>query len=267
MRVPNSMVVWGLAAGLAAQHPPSEGIGRFQGAGMRVEDALNEEEGEMEHRLQAWRFPREGFTTWRYGQDWSIFSAQHQFEWRISAQDLGPRQRSWGDLEVGYAYQAMGGEDARSALGLGLMAVLPTGDWRRGFGAGAPGLELEIPYSTLLGERWAWHLNAGASWIPRARTEAGERHLLRGQRLAQGLVFQPRHGLQLLLEADISRATDAGGGWEREAWVQPGLRVVQRLSPNLVLAPAIGFPIGVGRHAGEWGVLFQLGFEHRFEGR
>lgn len=265
MKVHMGVVAWSLLVGLTAQ--AQEGIGRFQGAGMRVEDALNEEEGEMEHRLQAWRFPKDGFTTWRYGQDWSLFSERHQFEWRISAQDLGPRRRGWGDLEVGYVYQAMGGEDARSALGLGLMAVLPTGDWRRGFGAGAPGLELEIPYSRLLGERWAWHLNVGAAWIPRARTEEGERHVLREQRLAQGLVFQPRPGLQLLLEAEVSEEREGSEAWEREAWVQPGLRVVKRLSPRLAIAPAIGFPIGVGRRAGEWGIVFQLSFEHRFQGR
>jgi hypothetical protein len=73
------------------------------------------------------------------------------------------RRQGLGDILLNYRYQLIGDGNAKVAVSPRFSVLLPTGNARKGFGAGAPGVQLNLPVSVVLSRHFVTHWNAGAT--------------------------------------------------------------------------------------------------------
>ena len=155
-----------LAAPGARAQEAEEGAEEAEVTGFLVEEAYNQEAGELQQIL-SWTRLRGGAWSLDYSQEWPLWSVRHQLEVGIPLQRVGARgagfQTGIGDMEVGYRYQLLGGEDARLTLSPGLELTLPTGSESRGLGEGSTEVEVALPATLRFGPRLFTHTSVGVS--------------------------------------------------------------------------------------------------------
>jgi hypothetical protein len=98
----------GVAAGAAEPRP----IDGFSDHSFLIEEAYNQEQGEVQHTLKAvYRndFRRRGWS-FDFEQEWWLFSEDHQVAFSIPSiqiREEGEKQRGVGDLLIEYRYQLL----------------------------------------------------------------------------------------------------------------------------------------------------------------
>ena len=170
---------------------------------------------------------------------------------------------------MNYRYQLVGDGEARVAVAPRLTVLLPTGDSRRGLGAGSTGVQISLPASTVLSEKWVTHWNAGATLTPSARNGQGEKANTFGFNFGASLIWLGKDFNALVETAWSSAETVTGPGRtdRTTTWlVSPGARWAYNFASGLQIVPGIGFPIGLGSSRGQYSILLYLSFEHPFWG-
>lgn len=232
-----------------------------------IEEAYNQEPGVVQH-ISTLNWNEES-ASWQasFTQEWPVTSQRHQLSYTLLYLDASG-SRGWGDAAVNYRFQVRGIEGGPVAIAPRLTLLLPTGDAREGLGAGAPGLQVNLPVSARLAERWVGHWNAGTSFVRDAEGRGGAEADLTAVNLGQSLIWLARPRLNILLEASwtSAEAVVADGGTERERafFVSPGLRFAIDRASGLQIVPGLALPVGVGPSAGEWSIFFYLSLEHPF---
>ena len=201
-----------LASPAASQAPPPIRDNSFI-----IEEAYNQEPGVVQHILL---FARDRATRdWELGftQEWPFVSQDHQLSYSVPLVRAGG-SAGVGDVALNYRYRWLAGSRTESVIRLS--ALLPTGNARRGMGAGGAGVEINLPVSLEIGRALAAHWNAGGSVIPSARAEDETRGNARELFAGASVVWLVHPALNLLAESVWSRAesparrADAGrGGW------------------------------------------------------
>ena len=241
-----------------------------------IEEAYNQEPGVVQH-ISTFLASGEG-DGWAtsFTQEWPAPNQRHQLSYTLAAAEVDlveapggeSTERGFGDVAINYRYQATGVGGGPVAFAPRLSLVLPTGDEEKGLGAGARGLQANLPLSAELGARCVGHWNLGGSWFGDAKAPSGAEADLSSVTLGQGLVWLVRPKLNLMLEASWTRAQvlDENGRREHEEvfLVSPGLRWAIDLPSGLQIVPGLAVPIGVGPSDGEWSVFLYLSFEHAF---
>jgi len=205
-----------------------------------------------------------------FEQEWPAPSMTHQLSYTIplARGDTDGEGFFLGDVELAYRYQLLGEANPRVALAPKIGLSIPTGDWKKGQGAGAPGIEVRLPLSVVLTERVFSHSNLASAFVPRARNASGERATLSSYLAGQSLIFAAHPNLHLMLEAVWARTTEVTGPGdttpERSFVISPGLRGAINFRSGLQIVPGIAIPIGVGPSSGERSVLLYLSLEHPF---
>ncbi len=141
---------------------------------------------------------------------------------------------------------------------------MPSGDSGRGFGAGGAGVQINLPVSAALGERFVGHFNLGGTWIPSARTAAG-RGPSTGLNVGQGLIWLAHQNVNLMLETAYAiTEVDTAAGVERSdsLVVSPGVRGALNLPFGLQVVGGLAFPFGFGPSSGTRAAIAYLSFEH-----
>jgi len=203
---------------------PSERIRTLEGNAFLVEEAYNLEE----HRVgQAATFARSrgGDFTATAGQDWPLFSERHQIGWAQPLARQGTVAGA-GDAVLNYRYQLLGDEDPVTAAPH-LAVSLPTGDARRGLGAGGVGLSLNVPFSVRVSGALALHANVGAGVLPSGRRPGGAATSAWSVLAGQSVALAVHENLHLLAEVLWTRAEiRAAGAGERvdTLLLSPGVR-------------------------------------------
>jgi hypothetical protein len=266
-----------LAASIAAAGPPVGAADRISDGIMDnsflVEEAYNQEPGVVQHitsGLISWerldgaddRSLVLGFT-----QEWPVPGQKHQLSYTIPYTRLeGPdaSDDGIGDVFVNYRYQAHYDGSKLSAFAPRLSLILPTGDPDRGLGNDTLGLQLNLPYSRALGDRFYVHTNAGATLLPDA-ADGVDRQLFHVG--ASGIVAATRT-LHVLLEGVgvWNEVVDGSGQDDREfvALVSPGARYAFNLESGSQLVLGAAAPFGATGSAPDFGLLLYVSFEHRF---
>ena len=112
------------------------------------------------------------------------------------------------------------------------------------------------------------HLNAGATYTPRAHDSRGNRAATLDYTLAQSIVWHVLPRFDLMLEAAWNRAQDVTGpertARSSELLLAPGVRTAFDFASGLQVVPGPAFPIGVGPSRGEQNVFLYLSLEHPF---
>lgn len=233
-----------------------------------IEEAYNQEAGVIQH-INTFRRDRNGDFEFTFTQEIPVFSQRHQFSYTLPAFRAGDSDggRGLGDVLLNYRFQIV--DNDRIAIAPRATLVLPTGDEREGLGAGGTGFQFNVPISTKLSRRFVAHTNAGATFIPRAQGDSGERSATQNYLFGQSLVWLARPRFNVLLEAlyeDTESVIGADVTERDNAFtLNPGVRWAHNFRNGLQIVPGISVPLGVGQSRGERGVFFYLSFEHPFK--
>jgi len=236
-----------------------------------VEEAYNQEPGVVQHfQLFLWDWKSGGWA-WTFSQEWPVPRLTHQLSFtallaRVERQ--GSAATGLGDLALNYRYQLVGDGNAKVAVAPRLSVFFPTGSYARSLGAGAAGIQVAVPASVVISDRFVTHWNAGIAWTPQARGEQGERAALVIPSVGASVVFLAKPNWNLLLESLWVRTESVAGPHSVEIGqtllVSPGLRYAWNLRSGLQIVAGIGVPIGIGPSRGQYSALFYLSFEHPF---
>jgi len=245
----------------------------LQGSDMLIETAYLQDDDELEHRFT---FSRTGTRAWSFvfTEELPLGNEKHQLGISIPSHFLktdAGRTRIFGDVQLGYNYSLLGGEESRFAISPGVEMTLPTGGEREGEASNGVGVSLNLPVSVALSDRFASNSAFEFSYARSARNAAGEKADLKGFELGQGLVWFARPKLNFVVEAIWERSQEfddeQGRQWESELFVSPGVRWAHTFKNGLVVVPAFGVPIGFGPSRGDNRFFFSISFEHSLKRR
>lgn len=236
-----------------------------------IEEAYNQEEGVVQTIQTFSRTFGSGDWIYTLTQEWPVPKETHQLSVTIPVQgvttDAG-RAQGLGDVELNYRYQLVGNGDAKVAVSPRLTLVLPAGDHRRSLGAGGLGIQVSLPASVVLSDHFVAHVNAGATFTPKATDVSGETASLTSLNAGQSVVWLAHPRFNLLVEAVATsvQAFAGDGGTERhlDVLVSPGARYAFNLPDDLQIVTGLAVPIGVGRNHGQRSLLLYFSVELPF---
>lgn len=237
-----------------------------------VEEAYNQEFGVVQHIQNFQRFWNSKDWIYTFTQEWPVdVSPRNQLSYTLMALHSGDRPASgggFGDVILNYRYQLLGTGDSKVAFAPRVSALLPTGNYRVGQGAGGAGIQGLLPLSVVLTKKLVTHWNAGATIIPNARNAAGETGATFGYNFGQSFVWLTHPRFNVLLETVFNRGQQVTSSntttWTSDLLLSPGIRWAYNFKNGLQIVPGIAAPIGLGPSGGEKGVFLYLSFEHPY---
>ena len=233
-----------------------------------VEEAYNQEDGVVQHISM---FQRLSTGDWGFTQtdEWPLRSLKHQLSITLAGTHSGDQPGSgfgWGDTAINYRYQLVGDGDAKYAIAPRLSLLLPTGSASLERGYGGVGCQTDVPLSIQHNRYLVTHWNAGATWVPRAQNDLGQRANSLGFNLGQSTVWLIRPRFNALVETIWNSQPQiiAPGKTVSQSsiFISPGIRWAYNFRNGLQIVPGIGLPVGVGPSTGQTGAIFYLSFEH-----
>ena len=238
-----------------------------------IEEAYNQDPGVVQHISLFRKDPRSGEWAASFTQEWPVGGIKNQLSYTVNYlrvdTDAGGLT-GFGDLALNYRYQLVGDGEARLAIAPRFTLFVPTGSASKGLGQGGPGLQLGIPASLVLSDRFVVHGNLGFTWTSSEKDAAGDEGNAVSGYAGGSVVWLARSNFNVLLEGLWSRGqlviaphrTRA----DSSAFVSPGIRWAYGpdAKQGLQIVPGIAFPVGVGPSHGRYGVLVYLSFEHPF---
>jgi hypothetical protein len=253
--------------GVAAPWTHSRGDEPIADNSFLVEEAYNQESRVVQH-IGTWMRGRDGGWAFGFTQEWPLGGQRHQISYTVPLQHLpGHAGGASGlaDLSLNYRMQCMGVGGGAVAFAPRLSLLVPTGDERRGLGAGGTGMEVNLPLSVKIGDRWVAHTNAGAAWVRASGEGADATPPARRFRAAQSLVWLAGSRVNALLELAWQHdAIRAALDDEDFLLLSPGLRWAYNLAAGTQIVPGIAVPIGLSPSRGEHALYLYLSVEHGF---
>jgi len=255
-----------LAATAFAASAGAEAPAKIQDNSFLLEEAYNQEPGVVQH-IQAFQYLTKDKTwTASFTEEWPWKGQKNQLSVTLPVEHFPApgNDTGLGDVGLNYRYQAL--LDDRVAASPRVTLLLPTGDEEDGFGAGALGYQVNMPFSVDLSDRWVTHWNFGATYTPDSRAAGSVRADTLGFNAGFSVIHVLSDRLNLMMEtAATSEETPLpAGGTERNDtfFLNPGVRGALNFESGLQVVPGLAFPIGVGPSDGEHGVFLYLSFEH-----
>ncbi len=255
------------ATGAGAQVPAS--VPSISDNSFLMEEAYNQEPGVVQHisTLQLFR----GADAWAYTftQEWPLFGRTHQLSFTLPIQRThngASVATGLGDVAVNYRFQLAAAE--RLSVAPRFSLLLPTGRAKSDLGAGALGVQVNVPASVVVARKLVTHWNAGGTVTPSAQNPVGDKATTVAYNLGASVVWLARPTFNALVEIVWTReeaVVSAGRTAASDALsISPGIRWAYNFSSGLQIVPGIAYPIGLGPSAGDDAVLLYLSFEHPF---
>lgn len=238
-----------------------------------IEEAYNQEHGVMQH-ISTFRKAIRG-EGWEYSftQEWPWNPApKSQLSYTLFAVSGGVPGAGggMGDILLNYRYQLLGEGDEAVWFSPRASLLVPSGDSRRGRGAGGVGMQFNLPVSWQVADKWVTHWNAGATIVPRAKNALGDKAGTVGYFLGQSFIYQASPVFNVMLETVMDHGQSVvapdRAAWERvSVTLNPGFRWAHNFASGLQIVPGIAFPVEVSNSGrGNWGIFLYLSFEHPF---
>jgi hypothetical protein len=250
-----------IATSAAAQTTASQPI---EDNSFLIEEAYNQEKGVIQYINSFYR-TRNGDFAYGFTNEFPVGGQRHQFSYTVQAIRSGTNV-GVGDTFLNYRYQLHGmKEEDKVAVSPRFSVILPTGNYRRGTGAGAVGYQFNLPVSVTHSKLIVTHWNAGLTVTPRARNAQGDRANATSFNLGQSTVFLIKPNFNFLVETVWNRnaVVTAPSVTSRSysLLVSPGIRWAWNFKNGLQIVPGLAAPIGVGPSYGERGLFLYLSFE------
>ena len=236
-----------------------------------IEEAYNQERGVVQTIQTFTRAAGAGDWVYTLTQEWPVPDEKHQLSVTIPIQGLsgpGGFARGVGDVALNYRFQFLGDGKASVAVSPRATLLFPTGDERRTLGSGGYGLQIGLPLSVVLSERFVAHTNLGATHVFSAKSFTGATADLTSVNAGQSVVWLARAGFNVLVEAVVASNQvfgDDGSAIRRtDALVAPGVRAAFNLPGDLQVVAGLAVPIGVGSSRGQNSLFLYLSAELPF---
>jgi len=253
-------------APLAAQEPGESGP--IADNSFLIEEAYNQEAGVVQH-ISTFARP-DGGGAWGYSftQEWPLRGMKRQLSYTIPVQQEDGSGTGLGDVALNFRYQLAGDGGDGLHLAPRLSLLLPTGDERRGRGAGGLGLQANLPLSIRPAPQLALHGNAGLTWTPKSKNPVGQTARTVNANLGGSAIWLLCPTFNLMVEL-LWLSTEQVVGPDRRVreeslFLNPGVRGAFNFSSGLQIVPGVAYTIGLGDSAGEDGLFLYLSFEHPF---
>jgi hypothetical protein len=236
-----------------------------------IEEAYNQPVHVVQHISTFQRAQQGGGWMYSFTQEWPLLAQRHQVSLGVPLQRLAdgvPGVTGVGDVAVNYRYQIAGVDGGALAAAPRLSLLLPTGDVNRGMGSGAAGAQVNLPVSLQLTPWLVTHWNAGATFVPGARNDAGAKAATTGYNLGQSFIWLARPTLNLMLETSWTSTesvlADDLTERSRALYVAPGVRYAINLKSGMQIVPGAAYVMGTGPSRGDRSVFTYLSIEHAF---
>jgi len=237
-----------------------------------IEEAYNQEPGVVQF-IQTYQY-LDPVHEWGYSftNEIPVTDETHQFSYVIpvlkkngatSADD----KTQIGDVLLNYRYQLLNTEKISIAPRISL--ILPTGDYKNGFGNGVAGFQFNQAVSIAFNERWTNHWNAGFTYTPDAKDTAGDTASLFGFNFGTSVIYNVTPKTNLLCEFVMNNNEAVAGqnlkSTESTYYVVPGIRQAFKAGEETEIVPGIGALLGVGPSAidHERGIFVYLSIESK----
>lgn len=147
--------------GLAQQASKEKEEAGIQDNSFLVEEAYNQEYGVVQHIQTFQRFWNTHSWGYSYTNEWPVDAApRHQLSYTVPVMNLADGSGTGlGDIALNYRYQLIGNGEAKVAFAPRFTLLVPTGDYKRGQGAGATGYQGMLPVSWVHNQRFTTHWN------------------------------------------------------------------------------------------------------------
>jgi len=239
---------------------------KIQDNSFLLEEAYNQEAGVVQH-IQSFEYlSKSKDWVYTFTQEWPVPKETHQFSYTIPVVHMTDPTNSSGigDIALNYRYQAVLKDHI--ALAPRFSVILPTGDYKKGLGTDSVGLQVNIPLSVELSEKFVTHWNLGATYTPNSKEPGGAKADTTAFNYGASLIYLATENFNLMLEAAGTSGESVQPNGSRQQvntfFINPGVRFAINFTSGLQIVPGISMPIGVGSSAGEIGGLAYLSFEH-----
>jgi hypothetical protein len=165
------LILFSSVTARAAEPRPIDG---FSDHSFLLEEAYNQERGEVQHTLRAVYSRDLRLRGWSFNfeQESWLFTENHQVAFNIPFYHLredGEKQWGVGDIQIEYRYQLTDERPNVPAVAPGFGLILPTGNRDKGTGNGVVGYEWSVAASKKVASRLALHANLGLTYLPKVR--------------------------------------------------------------------------------------------------
>jgi hypothetical protein len=176
-----------------------------------VEEAFNQEAGVFQNIAGATLGLEPGWAA-TFTEEWPVPGVRHQLSFTVPFGRVND-DTGFGDVALNYRYQLLEEGEGRPAIAPRLTVLAPSGSQARGLGAGAWGLQFNLPVSKQVHDFYL-HGNAGLTWYPHAGTmlppspgaapDGGGTRELASPFLAGSVIYRLRPMLNLMLESVVA---------------------------------------------------------------
>jgi hypothetical protein len=259
-----------VGAMLHAQVTPAVEEPAIEDNSFMVEEAFNQEKNVIQHiNAYTWNWEGGGWA-YTFTEEWPFPGHEkHQLSVTLSAIQNGDFQSSGGgigDMALNYRYQLVGGGGKKVSFSPRFTLLVPTGKALYGRGTGGVGIQTNLPLSVYINKKFITHWNAGATYVPSARNEFGDRASANGYNLGQSMIWLAHPRFNVMLETIWQgwQSVVAPGQQQRNhaLLMGPGVRWAYNFRNGLQIVPGVSVPLGVGPSAGQRGLTLYLSFEH-----
>jgi hypothetical protein len=129
-------------------------------------------------------------------------------------------------------------------------------------------LQISLPLSVVLSERFVAHTNLGATHVFSAKDAKGNRSDLTSANAGQSIVWLAHPNFNVLLEAVVATNQVLGDDGlpvrRTDALVSPGVRAAINLQGDLQIVTGLAVPIGVGPSRGQRSLFLYFSVELPF---
>ncbi len=220
---------------------------KIQDNSFLIEEAYNQEAGVVQHIFTYQYNEKTKLFTYGFTQEWPVHSQTHQLSFTLLLTHVG--NTALGDSAINYRYQVPVKSDI-IAVAPRFSVLLPTGDYKEGFGTGAVGYQINLPVSIEWNDVIVNHWNLGATIIPGSKAVTGETEDTVSMNYGMSIIYLMSENLNFMLEfAGQSVESPATGGntTRQESFViSPGIRYAINLASGMQIVPGIAIPYGVG---------------------
>lgn len=233
-----------------------------------IEEAYNQEAGVVQHIGTFARPNGGGAWASTFTQEWPFRGMKRQLSYTIPLQQATGSGVGLGDIALNFRYQVVGDGGAGLHIAPRATLLVPTGDERRGRGAGGVGFQANLPISIRPVSRLALHANAGLTYTPRSTSALGQSGRTLDVNLGGSAIWLLRPTFNLMIEMLWVSTEEVIGPGTRARTdglvLNPGVRWAHNVDGGLQIVPGLAYTVGVAGTNGEDGLFLYLSFEHPF---